>query len=87
MFVQPSSMEDSINRLGLAVQSTIRLKKLPVEKSLSLTLLLNFLCIIQSNFSGSNTLGTMTISSRQGLLEPTRVDYSARSGGFIGISF
>ena len=42
---------------------------------------------IQSNFNGSNTFGTMQISSRQGKFEPVRVDYSARSGGLIGISF
>ena len=42
---------------------------------------------IQSNFSGSNTFGTMKISSRQGQFEPMRVDYSARSGGLMGISF
>ena len=42
---------------------------------------------IQSNFNGSNTFGTMQISSRQGKFEPMRVDYSARSGGLIGISF
>ena len=42
---------------------------------------------IQSNFSGSNTFGTMKISSRQGSFEPLRVDYSASSGGLIGISF
>ena len=42
---------------------------------------------IQSTFNGSNTFGTMQISSRQGKFEPMRVDYSARSGGLIGISF
>ena len=42
---------------------------------------------IQSNFNGSNSFGTIKISSRQGLFEPMRVDYSARSGGIIGISF
>ena len=42
---------------------------------------------VQSNFSGSNTFGTMKISSRQGLFESMRVDYSARSGGLIGTSF
>ena len=41
---------------------------------------------IQSNFSGSNTLGTMKISSRQGKFEPMRVDNRARSGGIISIS-
>ena len=43
--------------------------------------------IIQSNFSGSNTFGTMKISSRQGYFEPMRVEYSVRQGGLIGISF
>ena len=38
---------------------------------------------IQSNFNGSNTFGTMKISSRQGKLEPMRVDYS----GIMGIIF
>ena len=42
---------------------------------------------VQSNFNGSNTFGTMQISSRQVKFEPVRVDYSARSGGLIGISF
>ena len=42
---------------------------------------------IQSNFSGSNTFGTMKISSRPREFEPLRVDYSARPGGLIGISF
>ena len=42
---------------------------------------------IQLNFNGSNTVGTMKISSRQGYFEPMRVDYSARSGGTIGIIF
>ena len=42
---------------------------------------------VQSNFNGSNTFGTMRISSRQGKFEPMRVDYSARSGGLIGIFF
>ena len=41
---------------------------------------------IQSNLNGSNTIGTMKISSRQGWFEPMRVDYSARSGGYIRIS-
>ena len=36
---------------------------------------------IQSNLNGSNTLGTMKISSRQGWFEPMRVDNGARSGG------
>ena len=43
--------------------------------------------VIQSNFNGSNTFGTMQISSRQGKFEPVRDDYSAKSGGLIGISF
>ena len=38
---------------------------------------------IQSNFYGSNTSETMQISSRQGKIELMRVEYSARSGGFI----
>ena len=52
---------------------------------------------IQSNFNGSNTFGSMKISSRQGQFEPTRADYGVRSGGLnreaagqgglIGISF
>ena len=42
---------------------------------------------IQLNFNGWNTFGTMKISSRQGWFEPVRVDYSARSGGIIGIYF
>ena len=29
---------------------------------------------LQSNFNGSNTFGTMEISSRQGKFEPMRVD-------------
>ena len=41
---------------------------------------------IQSNFNGSNTLGTTKICSRQGKFEPVRVDNSARSGGIIRIS-
>ena len=41
---------------------------------------------LQSNFSGSNSFGTMKISSRQGKFEPMRVDYSARSEGLIRIS-
>ena len=43
--------------------------------------------IIQSNFNGSNTFGTMKIGSRPGQFEPMRVDNSARSGDIIGISF
>ena len=35
----------------------------------------------KSNFNGSNTFGTMKISSRQGLFEPLRADISARSAG------
>ena len=34
--------------------------------------------MIQSNFNGSNTFGTMKISSRLGEFEPMRVDKSAR---------
>ena len=30
---------------------------------------------LQSSFSGSNTFGTMKISSRQGYFEPMRVDF------------
>ena len=41
---------------------------------------------IQSNFNGSNTFGTMKISSTQGYFEPMRVDNSARSGGITRIS-
>ena len=41
---------------------------------------------VQSNFSGSNTLGTIKISSRQGKFEPKRVDNNARSVGIIRIS-
>ena len=41
---------------------------------------------LQSNFNGSNTFWTMTISSRQGQFEPLRVDNSARSGSIIKIS-
>ena len=44
----------------------------------------SFVCFIQKNFNGSNIFGTRKISSRQGLFKPMRVDYSARSGGFIG---
>ena len=42
---------------------------------------------IQSNFNGSNTYGTMKISSRQGQFELVRVDYNTMSGGLIWISF
>ena len=41
---------------------------------------------IQSNFDGSNTFGTMQLSSRQGQFEPIRVDHSARSGDLIRVS-
>ena len=41
---------------------------------------------IQSNLNGSNTFGTMKISSRQGLFELLRVYYRARPGGIIGVS-
>ena len=44
-----------------------------------------YICL-QSNFNGSNTFGTMKISSRQGKFEPMRVDNSTRSGGLIRIS-
>ena len=43
--------------------------------------------IIQSNFNGSNTFGTMKIYSRQGQFELMSVNHIARSGGIIGISF
>ena len=39
---------------------------------------------VPSNFNGLVTFGTMKISSRHGLFEPVTVDYSGRSGGFIG---
>ena len=42
---------------------------------------------LQSNFSGSNTVGTMKMCSSQGKLELTSVNHSARSGGIIGIFF
>ena len=45
------------------------------------------LILIQSNFNGSNTFGTMKIWSRQGWFEPLRVYYRVRSGGIIRISF
>ena len=45
------------------------------------------LYFVQSYFNGSNTFWTMKISSRQGQFEPMRVDYSARSGSLIGLSF
>ena len=38
---------------------------------------------LQSNFNGSNTLGTMKISSRQEQIEPSWVDNSARSADII----
>ena len=47
----------------------------------------SILSYVQSNLDGSNTFGTMKISSRHGKFEPMRVDYSAMSGGIIGISF
>ena len=47
----------------------------------------SFVKDIQSNFNGSNTFGTMKISSRQGEFKPMRVDYSVKSGGLIVISF
>ena len=37
--------------------------------------------IIQSNFNGSNTFGTMKICPRQGEFEPLRVYHRTRSGG------
>ena len=43
--------------------------------------------IIQPNFNGSNTFGTMKICSRQGLFELMSVKHSAWSEGLIGISF
>ena len=49
--------------------------------------ILGDLAKLQSNFNGSNTFGTMQISSRQGKFEPMKVDYSARSGSLIRISF
>ena len=51
--------------------------------------LLFFKCrrrILQSNFNGSNTFGTMKVCSRQGKFELMSVNHSARSGGIIGIS-
>ena len=42
---------------------------------------------IQSNFNGSNTFGTMKISSRQRYLELMSVNHSARSGGILRIYF
>ena len=52
----------------------------------SLKIILEPTMYVQSNFNGSNTFGTMKISSRQGQFEPVRVDESARSGGIIRIS-
>ena len=46
-----------------------------------------FLKNIQSNFNGSNTFGTIKISSRQREFKPMRVNYSTRSEGQKGISF
>ena len=46
-----------------------------------------YLYLLQSNFNGSNILGTIKICSRQGYFEPFRVDYSAMSGDIIGMSF
>ena len=43
--------------------------------------------LIQSNFKGSNTFGTTKICSRQGLFEPLRIYYRARSGGIIWLLF
>ena len=39
------------------------------------------------SFNGSNTFGTMKISSRQGKFDLMSVNHSARSGGIIGIHF
>ena len=47
-------------------------------------ILRNFL--VQSNFNGSNTFGTIKISLRQGWIDPRTVDESARSGSTIRIS-
>ena len=47
---------------------------------------LEFEAVLHSDFSGSNTFGTMKICLRQGQFEPMRVDNSARSGGIIRIS-
>ena len=44
------------------------------------------LLLLQSNFNGSNTFGTMKISSRQGYFELMSFDNSARSGGILKIS-
>ena len=41
---------------------------------------------VQSNSNGSNTFGSMKISSRQGKFEPVRDDNSARSRGIIRMS-
>ena len=53
----------------------------------NITLFHGLIWIVQSNFNGSDTFGTMKICPRQGLFEPMRVDYSARSGGILGIIF
>ena len=45
------------------------------------------LCIVQLNFNGSNTFGTMIICTRRGLFEPVCGNHSARAGGIIGTSF
>ena len=42
---------------------------------------------LQSNFKGSNTFGAMKICTRQGQFKLISVNYSARSGGIIEISF
>ena len=42
---------------------------------------------IQSNFNGSNTFGPIKLVRDRGSFEPVRVDYSARSGGFIWTFF
>ena len=43
--------------------------------------------LLQSNFNGSNTFGTMKICSRQGEFELMNVNHSARSGGIMDIFF
>ena len=42
---------------------------------------------IQSNFKGSNTVGTMKICSRQGQFELMSVNHSARTRDIIGLVF
>ena len=42
---------------------------------------------IQSNYNGSNTFGTMTICSRQGLFELMTVNRSTRTECKVEISF